>query len=93
VVVCIGVRPNHWKFVELQIELDRGVLVDEYTWNNVRDLCRGDAAQGMKRAERSKADHRLWASARSQGRTAGRKIAGRGTRTPARSIIFTHFMG
>ncbi len=94
VVVCIGVRPNLGFIDKQQIELDRGIVVDEHMRSSNPDVyAAGDVAQGTNLLTGKKQIIGLWPNARYQGRTAGRNMAGReDTYSGTIPHNITHFM-
>lgn len=77
IAVCIGVRPNLGFIDREQIEIDRGILVDDHMRTSDPDVyAAGDVAQGMNLLTGKKQIIGLWPNARYQGRTAGRNMAG-----------------
>lgn len=94
-VMCIGVRPNTSFIDRSQVEVQQGVLVDEYMQTSSPGLyAAGDVAQGNNLLTGQQQVIGLWANARYQGRTAGRNMAGL-HETFAGNIPhnITHFMG
>jgi NADPH-dependent 2,4-dienoyl-CoA reductase/sulfur reductase-like enzyme len=94
-VMCIGVRANTSFIDRRQVAIDRGILVDEHMRTSVPGLyAAGDVAQGKNPLSGESEMIGLWSNARSQGRTAGRNMAGRNE--SFRGNIphnITHFMG
>ena len=77
IAVCIGVRPNLGFVDKTQIEIDRGIVVDDHMLTSDPDVyAAGDVAQGTNLLTGKKQIIGLWPNARYQGRTAGRNIAG-----------------
>jgi len=77
VVVCTGIRPSLDFLVKGQVEIDAGILVDEQMRSSIPTLyAAGDVAQGMNLMSGRHETIALWASARYQGRAAGRSLAG-----------------
>lgn len=76
-VMCTGIRPNIGFINHRQIEVDRGVLVDERMQANITGLyAAGDVSQGKNLLTGRPQIFGLWSSACQQGRTAGRNMAG-----------------
>ncbi|NLM05600.1 MAG: FAD-dependent oxidoreductase [Tissierellia bacterium] len=71
IVVCIGVRPN-LNFVNRdQIEIDRGILIDDHMRTSNPDVyAAGDVSQGMNLLTGKREIIGLLANARYQVRTA-----------------------
>jgi NADPH-dependent 2,4-dienoyl-CoA reductase/sulfur reductase-like enzyme len=77
VVVCTGNRPALSFLVPGQVDIERGILVDEHLRSNVPTLfAAGDVAQGKNLLSGRHEIIGLWSSARYQGRAAGRSLAG-----------------
>ncbi len=94
VVLCIGVRANLSFVNREEIEMDRGLLIDNRMETSVKGIyAAGDVAQGMDVLGNKKVIIGLWASARTQGRTAGLNMAGKDA-TYEGNILhnITHFM-
>ena len=94
-VMCIGVRANTGFVDRKQVDVDRGILVDEHMRTNVPGLyAAGDVAQGENLLSGRPEIIGLWGNARSQGRTAGRNMAG-GNEVFRGNIPhnMTHFLG
>jgi NADPH-dependent 2,4-dienoyl-CoA reductase/sulfur reductase-like enzyme len=76
-VVCTGSRPNLGFLAEGEVEADVGIIVDEHMRTSVPGLlAAGDVAQAIDPLSGRHQVVALWASARRQGRTAGRNLAG-----------------
>ncbi|NLP30026.1 MAG: NAD(P)/FAD-dependent oxidoreductase [Clostridiales bacterium] len=94
IVVCAGVRPNISFLDPDQVDIDHGILVNQYMETNVPGLyAAGDVSQGDDLISGEKRIIGLWANARYQGRTAGANMAGKKTKylgTLPHNI--THFM-
>jgi len=76
-VVCAGSRPNLAFLAGGEVETDAGIVVDEHMKTNVPGLfAAGDVAQALDPLSGRHEVVALWASARRQGRTAGRNMAG-----------------
>ena len=94
-VMCIGVRANTGWLDRKQVAVDRGILVDNHMRTNVPGLyAAGDVAQGENLLSGRPEIIGLWGNARSQGRTAGRNMAG-GNEVFCGNIPhnMTHFLG
>ncbi len=77
IVVCIGVRPNLGFVNREQIDIDRGILINDHMQTSNQDVyAAGDVSQGMNLLTGKKEIIGLLANARYQGRTAGRNMAG-----------------
>ncbi|MBE3572950.1 MAG: NAD(P)/FAD-dependent oxidoreductase [Moorella humiferrea] len=77
VVICIGVRPNLQFIDPDQIAVDKGIIVDDHMRTSAPNIyAAGDVAQVTNLLTGGKEVIGLWANARYQGRTAGRKMAG-----------------
>jgi phenylglyoxylate dehydrogenase epsilon subunit len=77
VVVCAGTRPSLGFLAPGQIATGVGILVDEQMRSNIPTLyAAGDVAQGKNLLSGRHEIIGLWASARYQGRAAGRSLAG-----------------
>ncbi len=94
IAVCIGVRPNLGFVDKSQIEIDRGVVVDDHMRTSDPDVyAAGDVAQGTNLLTGKKQIIGLWPNARYQGRTAGRNMAGcEDTYSGTIPHNITHFM-
>ena len=94
-VMCIGVKANTGFIDRKQVAIDRGILVDEHMRTSIPGLyAAGDVAQGKNLLSGESEMIGLWSNARSQGRTAGRNMAGENE--SFRGNIphnITHFMG
>jgi assimilatory nitrate reductase electron transfer subunit/3-phenylpropionate/trans-cinnamate dioxygenase ferredoxin reductase subunit len=94
-VMCIGVRANIGFIDRKQVAVDKGILVDDHMRTNVPGLyAAGDVAQGENLLSGQPQMIGLLNNARSQGRTAGRNMAG-GSEVFCGNIPhnMTHFMG
>lgn len=94
-VMCIGVRANTGFVDRKQVAVDRGILVDGHMRTNMPGLyAAGDVSQGENLLSGQPEIIGLWSNARSQGRTAGRNMAG-GNEVFCGNIPhnMTHFMG
>lgn len=77
VVVCTGSRPSLNFLTPGQVDVGVGILVDEQLRSNIPSLyAAGDVAQGKNLLSGRHEIIGLWASARYQGRAAGRSLAG-----------------
>ncbi len=77
VVVCTGNRPSLGFLKPGQIDIGAGVLVDDQLRSSIPTLyAAGDVAQGKNLMSGRHEIIGLWASARAQGRAAGRSVAG-----------------
>ena len=94
-VMCIGVKPNTGFIDRKRVAVDRGILVDGYMRTNMPGLyAAGDVAQGKNLLSGEPEMIGLWSNARSQGRTAGRNMAGGKEFFPGNiPHNIAHFMG
>ena len=77
VIMCVGVRANTGFIDRAQVEVQRGVIIEEHMHTNVPGLySAGDVSQGNNILTGMPQIIGLWANARYQGRTAGRNMAG-----------------
>jgi NADPH-dependent 2,4-dienoyl-CoA reductase/sulfur reductase-like enzyme len=77
VVTCTGNRPSLAFLKPGQVDTGAGILVDDQLRSNIPTLyAAGDVAQGRNLMNGRHEIIGLWASARCQGRAAGRSIAG-----------------
>ena len=77
VVVCTGSRPALGFLIPGQVDTAEGILVDEQMRSSIPTLyAAGDVAQGKNLLSGRHEIIGLWASARYQGRAAGRSLAG-----------------
>lgn len=77
VVFAIGVRPNLDFIRSSELQIDKGILVNESMQTGVSDLyAAGDVAQATNLLNQNKEIIALWANACSQGRVAGANMAG-----------------
>ncbi len=77
IVACVGVRPNIPFLNKEQVNIDRGILVNEKMETNCPDLyAAGDVAQGRDILSGRDMIIGLWANARYQGRCAGENMLG-----------------
>ncbi|KYH32742.1 NAD(P)/FAD-dependent oxidoreductase [Neomoorella mulderi] len=80
VVVGKGVRPNVDFLQGSGIEVDRGVLVDDYLATSIPGIyAAGDVAQAYDRAWQNRRLNAIWGNAVEQGRLAGLNMAGHQT--------------
>lgn len=94
VFIGIGARANTQFLNPQQVNLERGVLVEDDMKTSMPNLfAAGDVAQGRDPLSGQKKIAALWSNALYQGRTAGRNMAGGSERYPG-SIPhnITHFM-
>jgi len=95
VVICIGVKANTEFIDKKKVAVDRGILIDEYTKTNLKDIyAAGDVAQGKTLIRERFQIIGLLSNARYQGRTAGENMAGKIVPLP-KTIPhnIAHFMG
>lgn len=86
VVVGKGVQPNVAFLEGSGIEVDRGILVDEYLGTSIQGVyAAGDVAQAYDYARQERRINAIWGNAVEQGRLAGFNMAGR--HTPYRGSI------
>jgi 3-phenylpropionate/trans-cinnamate dioxygenase ferredoxin reductase subunit len=72
IIMCIGVRANLSFIDRNQVDVQAGILVDDYMNTNCEGLyAAGDVAQGRNILSGEKQIIGLWANGRYQGRTAG----------------------
>jgi NAD(P)H-nitrite reductase large subunit len=77
VAVAIGIRPRTQLAVKTGLQVDRGILVDEYLQTSVADIyAAGDAAQVFDPHTGKSVLDSLWGPARQQGKTAGLNMSG-----------------
>ncbi len=77
VIIGKGVSPNVRLVAESEIEVNRGILVDETMRTNVPNIvAAGDVAEGMNLITGKRQVIATWPNACSQGRTAGINMAG-----------------
>lgn len=77
IIVGTGVRANIQLVDESGIEVDRGILVDEYMRTNVPDIySAGDVAQGLTTFGEKHVIHALWPTAIEMGQVAGLNMLG-----------------
>jgi len=76
-VVGKGVNPNINLIKDTQLNLDKGILVDEYMKTNIPNIfAAGDVAQTFDIAYKNTAVNALWPNAIEQGRVAGFNMIG-----------------
>ena len=94
VVVCIGTRTALDCLAPEQVEIDRGVVVDEHMQTSVPDLfAAGGCCQGRDLSIEGTRLIGLWANAVCQGETAGKNMAGLDAAYPGNLLHnITHFM-
>lgn len=86
VAVAIGVRPRLELAKSLSLEIDRGILVDEFLQTGRDNIyAAGDVAQVFDPLTGKHAIDSLWGPAREQGRAAGANMAG--VPTPYRKAV------
>lgn len=77
IIVGTGVRPNIKFIRNTSIEIDRGILVNEYMETSVKDIyAAGDVTQGPTVFGEKYIIHALWPTAVEQGKIAGTNIIG-----------------
>ncbi len=77
IVLCIGTRTNVSILNPQQVEIGRGIVVDENMQTTAPDIyAAGDVAQGKELQSGNKEIIGLWANAAHQGITAGANMAG-----------------
>lgn len=92
-IFCIGVKPNLDFIPPGDIEMDRGILVNQRMQSSIQNIyAAGDAAQGLNLCNQRKEIIALWANACQQGMIAGANMVG-GTAVYPGSIPqnITHF--
>lgn len=78
IIVGTGVRPNTQFIKDTSIEIDRGILVNEYMETNIKDIyAAGDVTQGPTAFGEKHMIHALWPTAVEQGKIAGTNIIGK----------------
>jgi NAD(P)H-nitrite reductase large subunit len=76
-VVGKGVNPNIDLIKDTQINIDKGILVDEYMKTSIPNIfAAGDVTQTFDIAYKNSAVNALWPNAVQQGRIAGLNMAG-----------------
>lgn len=77
VILAKGVRPNTILAKTCGIDVDYGILVDEYMKTSDDDVyAAGDAAEALDLIRGGKVVHAIWPNALEQGRIAGMNMAG-----------------
>ncbi len=77
VLLSIGVRPNLEMVQDTSLEIDRGLLVNEYQQTNIANIyVAGDVAQALCRITGGCNLRPLWPCAIQQGKVAGTNMAG-----------------
>jgi len=77
VILAIGVKPNLEMAHNTALELDQGLLVNEYMQTNVKNIyAAGDVAQAFCQLTEVKKLRALWPCAVQQGKVAGANMAG-----------------
>ena len=77
VAVAIGIRPRKELAEAAGLEVDRGILVDEYLRTSHADIfAAGDVAQVYDSLSGKSVLDSLWGAARSQGSSAGQNMSG-----------------
>lgn len=75
--LCTGVRPNIDFMKNSGLEIDRGILVDQYLQTNCPDVFAiGDCAQQREPLNHRKAIEAVWYTGRMMGETLGQTLAG-----------------
>lgn len=78
VVACLGVRPNIGFIDRDQVNVDRGIIVDDYMQTNVPDLyAAGDITQGREILSGNNTIVGLWPYAQKQGKIAALNMLGK----------------
>ena len=78
IIMCAGVKSNMAFLDPEQVELDRGIIVNEFMETSCPDLyAAGDVAQGRDIMTGEQRIIGLWSNGRYQGRTAGMNMAGK----------------
>jgi len=78
--LCAGVRPNVRFLENLEIEIDKGILVNEFLETNIEDVYAiGDCAQRRKSIGERKPVEAVWYTGRMMGEAVAKTITG--TRT------------
>lgn len=76
-VFCIGVKPNLDYIQPGELEIDKGILVDNrMNTSNINIYAAGDVVQGLNLSNQKKEVIALWANACQQGQVAGTNMAG-----------------
>lgn len=77
VLVSIGVRPNLEMIHNTSLEMEQGLLVDEYLQTNIENVyAAGDIAQALCKITGERKLRPLWPCAVQQGKIAGTNMAG-----------------
>lgn len=77
VLFCIGVRPNLEMAYNTTLELDQGLLVNDYMQTNIKNIyAAGDVAQAFCQQSGAQKLRALWPCAIQQGKVAGANMAG-----------------
>ncbi len=94
VVECIGTRTAVDCILAGQVEIDRGIVVDDHMRTSVPGIyAAGDCCQGRDLSIESTRLIGLWANAVCQGETAGKNMAGEDISYPGNILHnITHFM-
>ena len=75
--IAVGVKPNIGFLRDSEIEIDRGILVDQYLRTNVPDVFAiGDCAQHKQPYQGRKDIEAVWYTARMMGETVAQTICG-----------------
>jgi len=75
--ICTGVRPNIDFLKETDLEMELGILVDEYLQTNIPDVYAiGDCAQQRIPAQNRKPVEAVWYTGRMMGETLGQTLTG-----------------
>lgn len=78
--ITAGVRPNVDFLKSTELEIDRGILVDELLQTNIAHVyAAGDCAQMRKPASHRSAIEAIWYSGRMMGEALGRTLSGSAT--------------
>jgi len=95
VLICIGIKPNLEFLKGTQIEVDRGIIVDDHMQTNINHVyAAGDVSQGTNQLTGKKEMMGLWGNACYQGRTAGYNVAGMNVSYPGYLPQYVnHFFG
>ncbi|SHI25485.1 NAD(P)/FAD-dependent oxidoreductase [Desulfosporosinus lacus] len=77
VLFCIGIRPNLEMVSNTSLELEQGLLVNEYMQTNLENIyAAGDVAQAFCQQSGKQKLRALWPCAVQQGKVAGANMAG-----------------
>lgn len=95
VIFCIGTRPDIGFVNREEIDVRRGIVVDEAMRTTAEGIyAAGDCCEGLNLQTGEKQNIGLWANAAYQGRTAGRNLAGKSAEYDGTILHnITHFMG